>query len=140
MSPSAFLPPPQRRLFFAIWTLLALALALWALPSPDRWSHDRIGAPDVRFGPELEAIFQTGRVVERLPESLLVEIDVVPAYVETIPPEGRDFSLGYQFRKGSSLLRHGLLPLRLGKASRFRVRLPNPERAYPTEVFLSLLP
>jgi hypothetical protein len=140
LSAPAFLPPPQRRLLYGIWTVLAVGLALWALPSPERWTQDRLGPPKVRLGPELAEIFLGGRVLEQAPESMVLELELAPAYVDTVPAEGREFSLGYQFRKGTTLLRHGLQPVRVAKAARVRFRLPNPERAHPSEVFLSLLP
>lgn len=140
MSARAFLPPPQRRLLYGIWTVLAVGLALWALPSPERWTLDRLDLPKVRLGSELSEIFLRGRVLEQAPESMELELEVAPAYVDTVPAEGREFSLGYQFRKGKTVLGHGLQPVRVVKNARVRFRLPNPERAHPSEVFLSLLP
>lgn len=140
MTSAPFLPEPQRRLFYGIWTIVALGIAIWAVPSPDRWTRDRIGAPKVVLAPELQSMFAAGRVIEHPAESYLLELDVVPAYAQTVPEHGRDFSLGYQYRKAGSVLRHGLLPLRISKDLRVRFRLPNPERSHPTDVLLSLLP
>lgn len=139
MTPT-FLPAAQRRLFFALWTLVALGVAFWLLPGPERWTRDRLGAPKVTLGPELRSMFTAGRVVEVPAESFLVELELGDDYRTTVPEAGRDFSVGYQYRKGGSILRHGHLPVRVSRERQVRLRLPNLERSHPAEIVLSLLP
>jgi len=140
MTPAKLLPEPQRKLFYGIWTLVALGAALWSVPSPDRWSKDRLGAPKVVVGPELQTMFVSGVVIEHASESFLLQMKLKPEYVSTIPTQGREFALGYQYRKAGSVLRHGHLPLRVPADARVQFHLPNPERNHPTEILLSLLP
>lgn len=137
---ASFLPEAQRRLFYGIWTVVALAIALWAVPGPNEWSHDRLGAPKIVFAPEVRAMFTHGRVVEAPAESFLVEVELDAGYQSTVPTQGRDFALGYQLRKSGTVLRHALLQLRIRPVGRQQFRLPNPDRSHPTDILLGLVP
>lgn len=74
-----------------------------------------------------------------MPSRYTVQLILAPGYQATLGREPREFQLGFQYRKGTLVLKRGDVPCHLhAKEPMVHVTLPNVERISAREIHLHL--